>query len=789
MKRSFAGGSIALCLVFLYALTSAPFSASAQTLASIRGLVVRSDGRPVADARIIARGDNMMLKRTTDAGGRFVFDALPSGSYGLSAGAAAGVASARVDLAGETVSLTLTLLPEIGAVKSSGSSLPHASGTDVVLNQAMLSHSPAAGSLPDTLLQLPGAARGANGVIHINGDHGDINYIVDGVPIPQELNREIGSEIDPNDISFVRVLEGAYPARYGGRFASVIDINTNVGTGRAGMDGYAHAGSFATYDANLGYHTPLGRGSLVADVRVMQGNRFLDPPNFTAAHDSGATANAFLRYTIPYGNDFMNVTLLHAHQTFQIPNDLAGGEPAATDDNEGQDDTFLALQVHHALRSNGALTYGIGLKRSRITDYPDPTNDFIYGQSLNLAAGGTSSDCANGVVPACAYSLYADRTARDIILNADNDVRSAKHDVRFGGSYDATSVQKLYAVTLQPMNFLAPLLTPLTPNAATTVIDNAPNTGHYGTLYAQDGWSMAGRWMLDYGVRYDTFQIFSNEFSRRFSQVSPRVKLARLYGQDASAYLYLGRFFTPFSLENVSPGAAQLLNLPNQPAVAQFDLRPQRDTDVEIGGHLRLGAGELGLRVAQKIAVDLIDDTQVGVTALHQDINYARGNISTQSAYYQRPLAHSGRAYVSLTHTRSVNKGCETQLLAPCFGAPSDWTPADHDQNWDASGGVTMNDRRGGWLAIDGEYGSGLSSAYCMPASTTCKVPPHTTFDLLKGVGLGKGSALTLRVRNIFNDRYLITYLNAQGNHVAIGRTLEIGWQFSSLLTRVPARL
>jgi hypothetical protein len=117
-----------------------------------------------------------------------------------------------------------------------------------------------------------------------------------------------------------------------------------------------------------------------------------------------------------------------------------------------------------------------------------------------------------------------------------------------------------------------------------------------------------------------------------------------------------------------------------------------------------------------------------------------------QSAYYQLPLSAGGRAYLSLTHARSVNAGCETQLLAPCFGAPTGWTPADHDQNWDATSGILTNDRHGGWLAVDGEYGSGLSSAYCMPVSADCKVPPHTTFDVVKGIGLPGRTALTVSV-------------------------------------------
>ncbi|MBV9439690.1 MAG: hypothetical protein JOZ24_06840, partial [Candidatus Eremiobacteraeota bacterium] len=45
---------------------------------------------------------------------------------------------------------------------------------------------------------------------------------------------------------------------------------------------------------------------------------------------------------------------------------------------------------------------------------------------------------------------------------------------------------------------------------------------------------------------------------------------------------------------------------------------------------------------------------------------------------------------------------------------------------------------------------------------------------------LRSGTALTLRVGNIFNDRYLITYLNAQGNHYARPRTIDLGLRLNT---------
>ena len=746
-----------------------------QAASGIYGTVLNGEHRPVNGASVTLVGAGLTFKKQTKSDGAFAFVALPLGSYRLLAVGQGGSGRLQVDLASGGANVTITLLPTIGTVRVVSAPFARQGGTDVVLNRQQLARTPASGSLPALLLQLPGAARGANGVVHLNGDHGDINYVIDGIAVPQALNREVGSELNPAEIGFIDVLEGAYPAQYGGRFAAVVNIGTLPGNGPATRSASVTAGSNASSDARFSAHAPLPGGSFVLNLRAQRSLRALDPPMATPFHDAGSSTNAFLRYARSLGNDLLIASLSSANQTFQIPNDVTGGQPATTDDNETQNDLFATLHFHHILRSDGEVSYSIALKRSRIRNFNDPTNDFIYGNALNLANGGSPTDCANGIVSACGFSLASDRTATDIIASIDGTHRLKKHDLSYGTNYDATDVAKRYAISLQPNNFLSPIFSPGTPGAEYTVVDNAPNVARSQTAYAQDSWILNPRWRFDYGVRFDTFCISSTGFSQRFSQISPRFKITRMYGNQANVYAYFGRFFTPFSFENVSPEAAHLLNLPLQPTVAQFDLRPERDTDVELGGHLRLGSGTLGLRLMQKIAVDVLDDTQVGVTALHQDINYSRGNISTQSAYYQQSLLGNGRLYASVTHTRAVNRGCETQLLAPCFGAPTDWTPADHDQRWDANAGISVKDSRGGWLAIDSEYGSGLSSSYCKPATDNCKVPPHTIFDVERSLRVGTHAQLSLRIGNIFNDTYRVTYLNAQGNHFAPGRTIEIG--------------
>jgi len=785
VHRRVAGWLLALVLV-------AGLVSPAAAATSLTGTVTQN-GAPVAGVVVIAAGNNFTAQATTDAKGHFSFAALPFGTYSIIATAGDLHAEATLDIgsSGANITLVLVQLKTIGRSSVVASPAVKGSGADVTLNSTFLTRAPSADSFPETLIQLPGTARGANGVVHMNGDHGVIDYDIDGVSLPQSLNRQIGSEINPNDVSFVDVIEGAYPAQYGLRFGSVLNITTRSGTGPAGFDGSLEYGSFNTVDQVLGYHAPLPNGGGY-DVAISNSRttRALDPPDANSPHDNGSDTNQFARITLANGkNDFTDITLIHSFVTDQVPNDVEFGEPANTDDNETQEDTFLNLQFRHALGQSGSFSFGPALKISHVRDYGDPTGDWTYGENLNVIPapfgnGGTASDCADALATSnfapttCAYSLNDDKTAVDYILQTDFVQKYGNHEFRAGAGYDVTRVDKTYNVALQPDNFLASLETPADPGGPVTVNDDNPNVGNTYTSYAQDSYRISSQYEADYGMRYDFFNIRSTDFFEGFGGFSPRFKLTRFFGSKASIYAYVGRFFEPFSFENVDPHAAQLLNLPLQATLAQFDLKPERDTQLEFGGHLPAGRGSLGFRVFQKNANDLIDDTQVGVTLLHQDINYALGRLSAETIDYVQPLANNGRAYVNVNHTVSLNAGCETQLLAPCFGQPTIFTPADHEQRWSITGGVLANDRHNGWFSGDFEYGSGLSSAFCMPANDDCKETPHTIVAVEKGVGLGKNLSLVGRISNLFNDIYYVTLLNAQGTHFAPPREFTLGVRF-----------
>lgn len=768
----------ALVFVLAASLTTpctVPLPAYAGSLSLVSGRVIDASGHPVAGASVALDGQNIRLHTTSGAGGAFAFTTAAIGEYHVSAAKAQLSSSVEIFLAGDTTSVTVILgaLHEIGQARVTGNPPALHSGTDVVISGAQLAHSPSGGGLPDILAQLPSAARGSNGQIHINGDHDGLNYVIDGVQLPSSLNRVLGNEVDPSDIGSVNVLQGAYPAQYGDRFASVIEIGTKTPNGPAGADGSIEAGSYGTLDTTLGYHTPLAGGAgITVGVRNATTNRGIDPPVANFVHNRSSDGSQFLRYSKPvHGSDTLNVDILHSNQTFQIPPDTGNGISATSDDAEYQEDTFASMMYRHDINGHGSLSFGPSLKISRILDTNDLAGDLGPGSAPPPA--GTATNCTD--FSDCPYfSVFADRSSHDYRFNTDYVLRSPHHEIRAGGVYDATVVDKNYVITLQPF-------TALNPTGTFTAVDAAPNVAHQQEVYLQDSWKMGRTYQLDYGARADAFQVFSTQFDRGFSQVSPRVKLTRIFTPRASMYAYYGRLFVPFSFENVSPQTAASLYAPANAPGGGFDLKPQRDSLYETGGHLPLGSGELGIRISHKVSTDWLDDTQVGATNLHQDINFPQGRVDIQTAYYQQPLPRNGKAYISLTHSIAVNSAnCETQLLQNCAigGLPGgDFVQADHDQHYDVAGGFQLNDARHGWFSMDTEYGSGLSlgdPALC-PSNdaVNCKVPPHWIFGAEKGIALGPDTSLALIMHNILNDHYALTLDSTlQGTHYADPRTV-----------------
>jgi hypothetical protein len=95
------------------------------------------------------------------------------------------------------------------------------------------------------LLHAPGVVQEEFGEIHVRGDHGDVQYRINGVSLPESLNG-FGQEIDPHLINSVTLITGMMPAQFGDRTAGIIDVITKTGFQLNGNKLSLYGGSYDT---------------------------------------------------------------------------------------------------------------------------------------------------------------------------------------------------------------------------------------------------------------------------------------------------------------------------------------------------------------------------------------------------------------------------------------------------------------------------------------------------------------------------------------------------------------
>ena len=96
--------------------------------------------------------------------------------------------------------------------------------------------------LNQVLLRAPGVVQDSFGQIHVRGDHGNVQYRLDGVQLPAGLSlfNNILATRYANQMS---LLTGALPAQYGLQTAGIVDITLKSGTTDPGAEVSVTGGS------------------------------------------------------------------------------------------------------------------------------------------------------------------------------------------------------------------------------------------------------------------------------------------------------------------------------------------------------------------------------------------------------------------------------------------------------------------------------------------------------------------------------------------------------------------
>jgi outer membrane cobalamin receptor len=747
----------------------------AQSTATLRGVVVDPSGAPLADVHLSldnAQG-GFHQTATSDASGTFPFTNLPLAAYRLIAerdGFAASVLgvslrsnvpveiTVRLDVASERTSIE---------VDSGAATLldPQSSSTTAQINNLDIDRIPAtpgARGIEAALARFPGFAKNANGAIHPRGAHNQMTFVIDGMPVSDQLNGAFANTLDPAVAQTVELFTGNISAEYFGKTGAVANITTKSGFGTARRISGSTSVEAASFDLlSQTTHVAGERGRLAysSSVTTLKTHRFLDALTLDNLHNGGNSERGFSRVDLQASpRDSVRMTAMIGRSSFELAN--------------------LPSQQANGQRQRqylGDVSIGLGWVRSLA---PNATMDATASYRTALSRLVPSL----GDTP---YTAAQDRHLTTITTGLHASRLTARQNLRGGGDWQSFPVSEHFAVAGRGLDF--------------EFRDKA--TGQLHGLFVQDAIRLK-RVTLSLGLRYDQYR-----FLVQRDGWQPRIGVALDLRETGTVLRasYNRLLQTPPN-ENLLLSASRAAARLAPPSVqATFgdtpaQIRPERQNVFEVGLQQALGS-RLALNGAfyHRNAQDQQDNNNFLNTGVIFPITLKSIRVNGAEARLMLLPTHGFSGNLAFTHARAVSTPPFTGGLYLDNTAVDALSQGpfviDHDQTLSLVASGQFAHRTGWWVAPALRYDSGLVANPSDPAevaadpdfaallpyvnldSATPRVRPRTIVDLAFGQRFSDRSRWewSASVGNVFNRKALYNFQSIfVGTRVVAPRTFGI---------------
>jgi outer membrane receptor protein involved in Fe transport len=678
------GIAILLLLVALPALAQVPAG-------TVQGMAKDALGRPLDGARVrIETPDGRVAGSVTvPASGAYRFTGLAPGVYSVIAekdgfDAASAIATvapnagAAADLAlpaRQALDITITaqrleaarasIQPRIGA------------STYTLTNQAIQAQ-PGGDNLPlnQTLLQAPGVAQDSFGQVHVRNDHGNLQYRINGVILPEGVTL-FGQSLSSRFASSVDLITGALPAQYGLRTAGIIDIQTKSGAFEPGGSVGLYGGSHSWLEPSAEYGGHIGGFNYFLSGDYLQNGLGIESPTASRhpLHDDTQQGHGFA-----YLEDIIDPTskvaaILGTYRgQFQIPN-RPGQTPSFTVNGLSDFDSSLLDENQKELNHYGILSY---LKTSERFDFqiagftrysslsfePDVLGDLMFN---GIAQNAYRRSIANGLQMEGTYRLATDHTLRSGVIVSEE------------------------RVTIRTLSTVLPALAGAqTSDSPFSFLDTTNKTAASYSVYLQDEYRVLPTVTINFGGRFDAVSAFRNE-----SQLSPRLNVVWKATPSTSVHAGYARYFTPPPTELVATASlGKLIGTTAEPAVLINDkAKAERSHYFDVGVDQDVLPGlKVGIDVYYKIARNLIDEGQFGAPVILTAFNYQSAHnkgVELTTSYVNGPFTFYGNLALAEQKAEHIISSEFNFSPDDLNFISSNFIHTDHDQFMTASAGVS----------------------------------------------------------------------------------------------------
>ena len=718
--------------------------ASASVVGSVHGVIHDPEHRPVQDAMVMIKAKNSDWASTvnSDAGGNFVFNAVPIGEYTVTV-AGVGFVQAQQDVMVVSnsnpvlhFSLNVAGAKETVNVSGTAEEIHTDRATPVtVVNRLDVARTPGAARTNSMALItnfVPGAYM-THDQLHIRGGH-QTSWLVDGVPVPNtNIASNIGPQFDPKDVDYLEVSRGSYGAEMGDRTYGVFNVVPRTGFERnREAELVLSAGSFfQTNDQfSLGSHTE--RFAYYASVNANRSDLGIEPPVPQIVHDAEHGYGGFgsFIYNLNPSNQLRLVSSLRK-DFYQVPydpfpNDIENGAIPENNftpqypsiglrDSDHESDAILNLSWVHTFNSKLLLTvspfyhYNAANYTSSSSDVPvaanqDRGSSYAGGQA-SFSANYSKNDFQAGV-----YSFY-----------------QSNHE-KFGAIFNDGSGNPPFTDSEYP-------------------------TGSLTAFFLEDSFKPFPGLTLTAGLRPTHFSGNSG-FSE--SAISPRFGASfTIPHLKWTLRAFYGHYYQAPPLVTAT---GSLINFCGASDCGFTTLHGERDEEHQFGVMIPFRGWTLDADTFQTRATNFLDHDVIGESNLFFPLTIDKALIRGWEVTLRSPrLAH--RAQIHLAYSNQIAQagggitgGLTNFTTNICAPAPSgSLCPLDHDQRNTLNIGADTTLPWNSYASTNVYYGSGFTNALPGQPYPGDYLPQHTTFDLTLGKQFGEHFTASLTALNVAN--------------------------------------
>ncbi len=727
----------------------------------VTGIVQSEDLSRIGQAKVELRDQEGQLIETqiSNSAGEFVVSPPQPGIYSISAvQSTLSSESAIITVEREPIiAVTLTLAPRREITLEVVAPLPpihHKASSEIVsVSQKDIEELPRGNNieLQDVLLTLPSAVNGGLRQVHIRQDHANLQFRIDGVPIPDTVSSVFTDVISPRTWERADVILGGPEAQFGNRTAAVIDITTKSGT-KPGMGSVQmFGGSNETLNPTIEYGGTVGSTfRYYLQNSYTSTNRGLNPPTLgkTNFHNQSNRNQTFLRGDWQFDNrNNITALFLNSIAKYQIPtrpdldpNDdlvdlIQAQNPAFTpvsskhiDEFQKETNQYGHLVWRHDLGASRYFSLAGYVRHTRATFVTDPLNVLAYNDDPDepFSAGNQDRFAYSG-------GIRFDYTHR---INS-------QHLIKAGFQIDRTqAVNKTRLSAFARDGAGDPTGGVISRDADSRTV------GWREEVWIQDQWTPWKKWTFNLGLRFDQIQGLTHE-----GQLSPRVGANYAITPNHVVRAFYGRLFTPPNLEAVRFVQLNTIGTTAEPEnLTNRTVKPERAHYFEVGSSHALGESvTVEITGFYKLSKNLSDAGQFGTTPLLNFFAFERGwqrgvDLTIKAKLFEKL---SGRAHVAWGQCRG--KGLQSGHFLLEQSEIDDINSGngvfcDHMQLVTSSAVLTYRPFQGTTITGQMLFGSGLRTAEPGGKTNATNSPSHTTYNLSfnQVVTFGKSTTMVL---------------------------------------------